>query len=126
MEEDQGTDHQGNNGHKESRYKRDPEPTGGSNGPHRGRQLRSFTLLDLLRDLWVAKIIFVKVKEVQAQAVLHITLAQVVQVRLPVPVLGQIFRHMPGQKNMLGIAALQHALGNIYSRSGKVDFVVYI
>ena len=93
MEEDQGTDHQGNDGYKQSRYERGPGPTGRHNWTNRGCLLRCFPLLDLLRDLWVAKIIFVKVKEVQAQAVLHITLAQVVQVRLPVPVLGQIFRH---------------------------------
>jgi hypothetical protein len=76
--------------------------------------------------LWVAKIIFVDVKEVQAQAVLHLTLAQIMQVRLPVPVLGQIFRHMPGQKNMPGIAAIQYPLRDIDSRSCKVRFVVHI
>src|SRR6266536_862213 len=126
MEKDQGTDHQGNDGYKQSRYKRGPGPTGRSNWTNRGCLLRCFPLLDLRRDLWVAKIIFVDIKKVQAQAVLHLTLAQIMQVRLPVPVLEQIFGYMRGQKNMPGIAALQHALGNIYSRSGKVRFVVHI
>ena len=93
---------------------------------NRGCLLPSFPSLELLRDLWVAKIIFVDIKEVQAQAVLHLTLAQILQVRLPVPVLGQIFRHMRRQENMPGIAAIQHTLGDIYSRSCKVRFVVHI
>ncbi len=105
---------------------RDLGPTGKSNWPNRGRLLRSFSSLELLRDLWVAKIIFVEVEEVQAQAVFHLTLAEIVQVRLPVPVLGQIFRHMPRQKNMPGIAAIEHPLRDIDSRSCKVRFVIHI
>src|SRR4030095_5657060 len=115
MEEDQGTDYQGNNGHKQSRYKRDSGPTGRSNGTYRRRLLQSVSTLEVPRDLGIAEIFFVEVKQAQAQAVLHLTLAQIVQVRLPVPVLGQIFRQMPGQKNMPGIATPQHPLGDIDS-----------
>jgi len=82
--------------------------------------------LEFLRDLWIAEIIFVEINNVQPQTVLHLTLAQIVQVRLPVPVLGQILRHVPGQKNMPRIAAIQHPLRDIYSRSCKVRFVVNI
>ena len=57
---------------------------------------------------------------------LHFTLTQVVQARLPVPVLTQIFRHVPGQKNVPGIGAIEHPLRDIYSRSCKVCFVVNI
>ena len=57
---------------------------------------------------------------------LHLALAQIVQVRLPMPVIGQIFRHMSGQKNVSGIATLQHALRDIHSRSCKVRFVIHI
>ena len=42
------------------------------------------------------------------------------------PVLGQIFRDVCGQENMPGIAAIEHPLGDIYSRSCKVCFIVYI
>src|SRR6266480_7964704 len=126
MEKDPGTDHQGNSGNKQSRYKRHPGPTGRSNGPNRGCLRGSFSLPELFRDLWVTKIIFVEIKEVQAQPVLHLALAQIVQVRLPVPILGQIFGHMRGQKNMPGIATIEHPLGNIYSRSREVRFVVHI
>jgi hypothetical protein len=126
MEKDQGTDHQGDSGHNQSHHKRDLGPTGKSNWTNRGGRLRSFSSLELLRDLWIAKIVFVDVKEVQAQAVLHLALAQIVQVRLPVPVLGQIFRNMPRQKNMPGIATIQHPLRDIHSRSCKIRFVIHI
>ncbi len=76
--------------------------------------------------MWIAKIIFVEVKEVQPQAVLHLALAQIVQVRLPVPVIGQVLRHMPGQKNMPGIAAIHDALRHVDSGSCKVCLVVHI
>src|SRR6266478_760094 len=76
--------------------------------------------------MWVAEIVFVEINQVQPQPVLHLTLAEIVQVRLPVPVLGQIFRHMPRQKNMPSIAAIQYPLRDIDSRSYKVRFVVHI
>ncbi len=82
--------------------------------------------LEFLRDLRIAEILFVEVKQVQAQAVLHLTLAQIVQVRLPVPVLGQIVRYMPRRKNMPGIAAIQHPLRDVDSRSCYVCFLVHI
>ena len=45
--------------------------------------------------MWIAEIVFVEINQVQPQPVLHLTLAEIVQVRLPVPVLGQILRYMP-------------------------------
>ena len=45
-----------------------------------------FSSLELLRDLRIAEILFVEVKQMQAQTVLHLALAQIVQVRLPVAV----------------------------------------
>ena len=57
--------------------------------------------------------ILVKIEQVQAQAVLHFALAQIVQARLPMPVLGQIFCDVRRQKNVPGIAAVQHPLRNI-------------
>ena len=48
------------------------------------------------------------------------------QVRLPVAILGQIFRHVRRQKNMSGVTAVQHSLRNIDSRTGYVRFLVNI
>src|SRR5213596_1820304 len=57
---------------------------------------------------------------------LHLTLAQIVQIRLPVPVLGQIFRYMPGQKNMPGIAAIHDALRHVDPWSREVRLFINI
>ncbi len=65
--------------------------------------------------MWVAEIVFVEINQVQPPPVLHLTLAEIVQIRLPVPVLGQIFRYMPRQKNMPGVATIQHPLRDIDS-----------
>jgi hypothetical protein len=76
--------------------------------------------------LRIAEAILIKVKQVQAQPVLHLALPQVVQVRLPVAILGQIFGDVLRQKNMPRIAAIHHALRHIDSRSGDVGFLVNI
>src|SRR5439155_20572579 len=81
---------------------------------------------EFLRDLWIADTIFVEAKQVQVQSVLYFTLTQIVQARLPVSILGQIFRHVRGQKNMPGIPAIQHPLRDIDSRPGYDRFVVNI
>jgi len=91
-----------------------------------GRTLPSSSSLEFVRKMWVAEIVFVEINQVQPQPVLHLTLAEIVQVRLPVPVLGQIFRYMPGQKNMPGIAAIHDALRHVEPRSGDVRLVVNI
>src|SRR5207249_6785374 len=71
--------------------------------------------LEFLRNLRIAETIFVEVKHVQAQAVLYLTLPEIMQVRLPVAVLGQVVGHMPGQKNVPRIAAIHYPLGDIDS-----------
>src|SRR5437588_7145290 len=100
MEKDQRTDNQGNCRHKQSNYTRELGRTRSANWMNRGCLLPSFPSPEFLRNLWIAEMIFVEVEEVQAQAVLYFTLAQIVQVRLPVPVLSQVVGHMPRQKNM--------------------------
>jgi hypothetical protein len=47
------------------------------------------------------------------QAVLDFAFTQIMQIRLPMPVFTQVLRHVRGQKNMPGIAAIQHALRDI-------------
>ena len=74
----------------------------------------------------IAETILVKVKQVQAQPVLDLALAQIVQVWLPVPIFGQIFRYVRRQKNVSGVTAVQHSLRNIDSRTGNVCPVVNI
>src|SRR4029453_11525773 len=76
--------------------------------------------------MWVAKIVFVEINHVQPQPMLYLALAEIVQIRLPVPVLGQIFRYMPGQKNMPGIAAIHNALRHVDPWSRDVRLVINI
>src|SRR5947208_15961692 len=89
-----------------------------------GRLLPSSSSLEFVWKMWVAEIVFVEINQVHPQPVLHLTLAQIVQVRLPVAVVGQIFRYMPGQKNMPGIAAIHNALRHVDPLSGDVILVI--
>src|SRR6266487_2822848 len=76
--------------------------------------------------MWVAEIVFVEINQVQPQPMLDLTLAEIVQVRLPLPVVGQIFRYMRGQKNMPRIAAIHDALRHVDSWSRDVRLVINI
>jgi hypothetical protein len=76
--------------------------------------------------LRIAEAILIKVKQVQAQPILHFALAQVVQVRPPVAIFGQILGHVLRQKNVPGITAIHHSLRYIDSRSGDVCPVIDI
>ncbi len=96
MEKDQRTDNQGNCRQKQSNNKHELGRTRSANWMSGGRLFPSLPSPELLGDLWVAKVIFAQVEQVQAQPVLHLTLTQIVQVRLPVPVLGQIFGYVCG------------------------------
>ncbi len=80
---------------------------------NRGRLLPPFPSPEFLGDLRIAKTILVEVKQVQAQAVLDFAFTQIMQVRLPMPVFAQVLRYVRGQKNMPGIAAIQHSLRDI-------------
>ena len=62
----------------------------------------------------------------QAQPVLDFAFAEIVQDRLPMPVLAKILCHVRGQKNMSGIAAIHHSLRNIDPRTGYVRFLINI
>ena len=90
------------------------------------RRLLPSSSLKLFGDVLVTEVVFVKIKQVQAQPVLHFALAQIMQVRLPVPVLPQVPRYMLRQKNMPGIAAIEHPLRDVDCRSGQAGFVVNI
>ena len=67
-----------------------------------------------------------KIKQMQAQAVLDFAFTEIMQARLPMPVLAQVLRDVRRQKNMSGIAAIHHALRNIDSGTGYVRFLINI
>ena len=88
--------------------------------------MSSSSTLQFLGYLWIAEAVLIEIEQMQAQAVLHFTLAQIVQERLPLAIRGQILGDMLGQKNVAGIAAIQHSLGNVDSGTSNIRFVVDI
>ena len=63
---------------------------------------------------------------VDADAVFHFTLAEIVQVRLPLPILLQIFRDMPGEKNVARITAIHDPLGDVDAGARNVRLFVQV
>ena len=56
----------------------------------------------------------------------HFTFAEIVQVRPPLPILLQIFRDMPGEKNVARITAIHDPLGDVDAGAGNVGLFVQI
>ena len=73
-----------------------------------------------LRNRGVAEPIFVEINKIKPQPVFYFPLAEVVQVRLPMAVLSEVVRHMFGQENMSGIAAIHYPLRYVDSGSSYV------
>ena len=61
-----------------------------------------------------------------ADAVFHFTLAEIVQIRLPLPILLQIFRDMPGEKNVARITAIHDPLCDVDAGARDVRLFVQI
>jgi hypothetical protein len=76
--------------------------------------------------LRIAEAIFVQAKQVQPQPVLDFAFTEIMQARLPMPVLAEVLRHVRGQKNMPGIAAIHHSLRNIDPGAGYIRFFINI
>ena len=72
---------------KQCTYSANLGPRGALIGRTMGDLLPPFPSPEFPGDLRIAETILVEVKQVQAQPVLHLALAQIVQVRLPVPIL---------------------------------------
>ena len=79
--------------------------------------------------LWhfrVADVVGVVIEGVNPDAVFHFTLAEIVQARLPLPILLQIFRDMPGEKNVAGITAIHDPLCDVDAGTRDVRLFVQI
>ena len=62
----------------------------------------------------------------QAQSMLDLAFAEIVQARLPMPVLAEVLGNMRGEKNMPGIAAIHHSLRHVDSGTGYIHFLINI
>ena len=56
----------------------------------------------------------------------NLCFADLVQLRFPLGVLGEIIGGARGEEDMSGVAAVHHPLRNVYSGTGQVRLVVYI
>src|SRR5205823_10963804 len=116
MKKERRTNNEGDYRREQDSRKHVLGPTSSANRTNRDGFLPpSSSPLEFVRYLRSAQIILVEVKHVQAQAVLYLTLTQIMQVRLPVALLGQVVGHMPGQKNVPRIAAIHYPLRDLDS-----------
>ena len=101
-------------------------PPRGNNRADDVRCLFSSSSPEFLGDLWIAEIILVQIKQMQTQAMFHFAHAQIVQISPPLANFDQIFRDVGRQKNVSGIAAIQHPLGDIDSRARDIRLLVNV
>ena len=57
---------------------------------------------------------------------LHFAFAQVVQMGTPLTILFKVVRHMLGQKNVSGVPAIHHSLGQVDSRARYIGAIIHI
>src|SRR5205085_12453863 len=97
------------------------QPTKWADRTHRCTPLLpSLPAFQFLGNRRVAEAVFGEINKIKPQPVFYLPLAEVVQVRLPVTVLSEVVRHMFGQENMSGIAAIHYPLRHVDSGSSYV------
>ena len=79
-----------------------------------------------LRHFGIAKLGDVKVNHRNVGTVFHFGLTKIVQMFVPVAKLFQVFRHMLGNQNVLGITTIHHPLGNVDAGAGDVGASAHI
>src|SRR6266550_1449863 len=87
---------------------------------------RPCSATEFCRNLRIAYFVSVEIYGVKAGAVFDFAFAEIVQARLPLPILLQIFRDMPGDKDVSGIATIHHALRDVDSGAGNVRLFVQV
>ncbi len=74
----------------------------------------------LFRQHRIASFVCVKIYHRHGNVMLHLAVAEIVQVWLPVAILLEICRNPFRQKNVSSVAAIHHALGHIDAATGNV------
>jgi len=80
--------------------------------------------LELARQFRITNLIRVETEEAHAHAMFHFTWAKLVQERLPVRVLFEVFRDMSGKQDVSGITTVHYPLGNVYAGTGDVGLFI--
>ena len=81
---------------------------------------------EFLRQRRVTDFAGVEIRHGHAHPVLDFAFAEILQVRPPLAMLLEVFGYMFGKKDVPGIAAVHHPLGDVNSTAGQVRPVVYI
>src|SRR5262249_17551174 len=126
MRKEQRTDQQSYRGAQHCDNKRHFWPPRRDNRTIDVRCLFRSSFPQFFGNLWVTETIFVEIKHVEMQPMLHPACAEVVQMSPPVAVFRQIFRNVSRQQNVSSVAALQHPLGEIDSRARNVGLLVNV
>src|SRR5690349_14756957 len=83
-------------------------------------------LLKFLRDCGVAQRLSVKIDQMEPDTVLDLALTEIAQPRRPLPRMDQIIRHVLGEKNVPGVAAIHYALRHVDAGSGDVGATAHV
>src|SRR5438128_7600238 len=94
-----------------------------------GRRNRCWLFLcfsKLLRPLWIPNLIVIEIYDGYFLAVFYFAFAELVQTWPPARVLFQIIGDTFGKKNVSGVAAIHHPLGDVDSRSSDICLLVQV
>src|SRR4030095_1696917 len=86
----------------------------------------TFPALKFFRQSWIAEVVLEQVNYPNPQTVLYFELAEIAQVRLPMPVSREVVGDMFGKKNVVGVAAIHHPLRNVDPGTGDVHCVIHV
>ena len=80
--------------------------------------------LELLGNLRIPNFLSVEINDADTDAMFDFAFAKLVQIRTPPRKLLQVVGDMLGQENVIGVAAIHHALRDIDASPGNVGLLV--
>src|SRR4029077_9361330 len=81
---------------------------------------------ELFRQVRIPQLFSVEIDDRDTHAMLHFAFAKVVQMRLPMLELFQVFGDMPGEQDVTGIAAVHHSLRSVDPGACNVRPLIHI
>ena len=82
--------------------------------------------MQLLRDAGISDSRIVEINQIDNRAVFYLARSQLVQVRTPVAILGEIIGGALGKQNVAGIAAIHDSLSHVDTDPGNIRAVIYV
>src|SRR5678815_3106716 len=76
--------------------------------------------LKSLRQLRIAELIVIEVRDRDAHAMLHFARTKVMQERAPLLAFFEVFGDMPGKENVTSVAAIHHSLCHVDPSAGEI------